>query len=139
MPTPEQKIDQLRFAIAAKRAEAQEKHDKATSAELRAITEDVKDLSKQLSAAITEGAEPCEGCGELPLGMVQQIAVKNEALDYFEIGCSKVCRHKRAQGFSRAQAVQKWNDAKYLPPTNREDALTNNVTELDAQGTKLSS
>ncbi len=112
-------INELRAAIAAKRAEYQAKVDTATMRQLRAITEEVKSLSDSLNAAIVEGAEPCESCELLPMGLVQQVDVKGEPQDYFEIGCSGPCQHKRAQGFTREQAVQKWNDEKYLKPKAR--------------------
>lgn len=121
MPTPEQTIDQLRSAIAAKRAEYHDKHDKVPAPELRAITEEVKRLSNALNARLIAGAEPCEGCKQPPVGLVQQIEVKGEALDYYEIGCSTLCRDKRAQGFTREQAVKKWNDEHYLKPKDRGD------------------
>lgn len=112
-------INELRAGIAAKRAEYQAKSDTAPAPELRAITEEVKRLSNLLNAAITEGAEPCEDCAQPPLGLVQQIDVKGEALDYYEVGCAAACSDKRAQGFTREQAVQKWNDEQYLKPKDR--------------------
>lgn len=114
-------IDELRAGIAAKRAEYQAKHDTAPAPALRAITEEVKRLSNELNAQLITGAEPCEDCEQPPMGLVQQIDVKGEAIDYFEIGCSK-CPDHRAQGFSQAQAVKKWNDERYLPKKDREDS-----------------
>lgn len=113
-------MQELRDAIKAKREEYHAKHDILPARELRAITEEVKRLSNELNAQIIEGAEPCEDCNELPMGLVQQIDVKGEAQDYFEIGCVK-CPNHRAQGFTQKQAVQKWNDERYLKPKSRED------------------
>lgn len=112
-------IQELRAGIAAKRAEYQAKVDTATMRQLRAITEEVKALSNELNDQITEGAEPCEGCEQLPIGLVQQIDVKGEAIDYFEVGCAGACMNKRAQGFTPEQAVQKWNAEQYLKPKDR--------------------
>jgi hypothetical protein len=108
----------------ALRLEAHEKHDKATGAELRDITVRVKGIGDRISALITAGAEPCEGfpgkpCGALPLGLVQEVAVNNEPHPYFEVGCLH-CRGKRAQGFTPEEAVEKWNDERYLKPKNRD-------------------
>lgn len=112
-------IKELRAGIAAKRAEYQAKVDTATMRQLRAITEEVKSLSDDLNALLIAGAEPCEGCEQLPIGLVQQIDVKGEPVDYFEVGCAGACMNKRAQGFTRDQAVEKWNAEQYLKPKDR--------------------
>ncbi len=113
------KTDELRAAIKAKREEYQAKFDKVPGAELRAITEDASRLSAELTAEITKGAEPCEGCQNHPHGMVQEVAIKNRPVSYFEIGCL-VCPDKRAQGFTEAQAVDAWNAENYIAPKKRD-------------------
>jgi hypothetical protein len=106
-------INELRTAIKSKREEYQAKADTARPAELRAITEAVKALGDKLTAAITEGAEPCEGCGAHPHGLVQEVAVKGQPVPYYEVGCL-ACSGKRAQGFTPGQAVEAWNAETYL-------------------------
>lgn len=111
-------IKELQAAIKAKRAQYQAKVDTAKPAELRAITEEVRKLNDELAAQITVGAEPCEGCEGHPHGMVQEVAVKNKPMAYFEIGCL-VCANKRAQGFTPEEAVAAWNAENYLEPKAR--------------------
>lgn len=124
-PSIEAQVNTLHAAIKAKRQEYQAKFDKVPSAELRAITEEVKRLGDKLTGLITFGAEPCEGytppkgahveCGRHPLGLVQEVAIKGQPVPYFEVGCLS-CPDKRAQGFTVAQAVEAWNAERYLPP-----------------------
>jgi hypothetical protein len=107
-------LTELRAQLKAKREEHQAKYDTAPRAELWQLHREVKRLGDAINALITAGAKPCEDCGAVPLGMVQEISIKNEVHEYFEIGCS-ACQNHRAQGFTIEQAVQKWNDEKYLP------------------------
>jgi hypothetical protein len=111
-------IKKLQDSIKFLRKEAQSKHDTATQPELRAITLKIKALGAELDAAICSGAEPCETCGGSPSSLVQQVALKGELVDYYEVGCI-VCPDHRAQGFAPGQAVEKWNEMRYLPAKAR--------------------
>lgn len=74
---------------------------------------EIKALQQELIEAITEGALPCEDCGNPPIGLTQQGAISNMVFTYYEIGCS-VCKDKRAQAQTREDAVSNWNNNNYI-------------------------
>lgn len=81
------------------------------------------ELSKEKQAEqarIIEGAEPCEDCGNLPHGIVQQRGVPGFGIiDTYEIGCL-TDRDHRAVAVKREDAVKKWNAREFLPPKSAE-------------------
>lgn len=94
-------MNDIKGRLEAARARSRE----STSAE---NTAEVKRLQRELSAAITEGAEPCPKCDAQPHGMEQPTA---KGCDY-EIGCLS-CRDTRARASSRRAAVILWNAGEY--------------------------
>mgnify|MGYP001190334713 CR=1 FL=1 len=74
---------------------------------------EIKALQQELIKIITDGALPCEDCGNVPVGIAQQGAINNMIFTYYEIGCS-VCNGKRAQAQSREDAVNNWNNNIYI-------------------------
>lgn len=119
MASKESKVAELFADLKAKRAEHQAKYDTASRKELHDIHLEVKALGDAISAAITDGSEPCETCKGKPLGLIQEVAIKAAAVPYFEVGCP-VCPDHRAQGFTIDQAVEKWNAETYLAPKAKE-------------------
>ena len=79
------------------------------------LDEEIKALRAELVAAITEGAEPCPDCGNLPHGMIQNAVLNKQVIALYEVGCL-TCRDHRAQGLTREVAVTHWNNGEYLPP-----------------------
>lgn len=73
-------------------------------------SEAVQSARAALSAAIAEGAKPCE-CGNAPAGIRQPAAVKHRVFHMFEIGCL-LCSGKRVVAPSREAAVAAWNAAR---------------------------
>lgn len=115
MATQIQRIATVRRQLDELRLEKHSKADTLTSAQEREYSEKARGLMNELSGIISEGAEPCEHCGQAPHGMVQEVAVKNIPRPYFEVGCLG-CKDHRAQGFTPEQAVADWNAENYLPP-----------------------
>ena len=74
---------------------------------------EIKALQQELIKTITDGAFPCEDCGNAPIGIAQQGAISNMIFTYYEIGCS-VCKGKRAQAQNREDAVSNWNKNIYI-------------------------
>lgn len=116
-----QTINSLREQIAALRAEYQEKAETATVPELRAIDVEVRALGAKLVDAVTVGANPCPSCGGAPHGMPQDFTVGKQVFHGFEIGCTRdECRDHHALGFTRDNAVERWNagptEDGWIPP-----------------------
>jgi hypothetical protein len=75
---------------------------------------EMKTLRAELASYITDGAEACPDCGNLPHGIRQQAGVNRLVITYYEVGCL-TCKDHRAQGQTREEAVENWNEGKYLP------------------------
>jgi hypothetical protein len=75
----------------------------------------IKALREELAGVITEGANPCPNCGNMPHGIKQNAAVKNMPISIYEIGCL-VCRDRRSQSVTREGAVENWNNEIYIAP-----------------------
>jgi hypothetical protein len=108
-------IKEIKSDIETARAEYQSKANSLPVAELRPLTQKVKELQSELAATISDGAEACNACENHPHGMEQQVAIKGQAMPIYEVGCL-VCPDRRAQGFTPEGAVKAWNDEKFLPP-----------------------
>ena len=78
----------------------------------RPLSKKVHDLQVALSAAITEGARPCRGCGEQPLGIEQPKDIgprgKPNIISIYEIGCATRC-DARVTDPDRVKSVATWN------------------------------
>lgn len=90
-----------------------------TMKEEREASAELKKLRAEASALVTEGANPCPRCGEMPHGMLQYRGEGKEVLTEYEIGCL-VCKpfeHKDGtwrsaetrRNPSPTQAVLLWN------------------------------
>lgn len=106
------KILELENAVAAIRADKHARHESLTTKEESEITEKIKSMQAEKVKLITEGAKLCS-CETSPHGMIQYTALKGKPKAYFEIGCL-ACNGKRAQGFSREEAVSNWNSETYI-------------------------
>lgn len=80
---------------------------KLTVSQMREQTKKMNDIRAQMVQTITEGAVPCPTCKNEPHGMMKRQST-DEHPALFEIGCLK-CRNTRARGWSREEAVAKWN------------------------------
>jgi len=112
MSDSETKVLELGKKIADLRAEKHANHEVMTNSLERAVTDQLKSLSKELVDTITSGSEPCS-CGATPHGMIQYAALKNRPIPYYEIGCLN-CKDKRAQGFSLSETVLNWNNKSFI-------------------------
>jgi hypothetical protein len=94
---------------------------------VRPFTDRIKDLQKELTAMLTEGAHPCPNCGYPPIGLrhVHVVVPTNRKTFTYEIGCpcgpvknaeGKAEKSLRSQGATVAEAVAEWNAGRYLPP-----------------------
>jgi len=100
--------------FAAAKAVYHESAQTATGLELATMSADIKALTIELSAYLTEGAEPCPVCGEKPHGIHQPA--------YYEVGCLIGCQFevdgksylRRAKGGTREEAVENWNNQEYF-------------------------
>lgn len=90
-----------------------------TVPDVQAASDKVKQLQQALSDCITEGAQPCPGCGARPHGMLQHNHLRG---DEWEIGCLTCKARKyieldrstreprvRVGGLPR-HAVETWNE-----------------------------
>jgi hypothetical protein len=100
--------------IEATRAEYQAIAGSKPETEARPLLVKVKDLQAELSSVLSVGAEDCEVCGNAPLGMRQYGSLNGRAVMFYEVGCL-VCKDRRAQGFTREEAVKNWNAESFLP------------------------
>lgn len=73
----------------------------------------VVQLRQELIEAYTEGATPCEDCGNMPIGIKQPVAAGSVVLSYYEIGCV-VCRDHKAKAQTREEAVDNWNNGIFV-------------------------
>ena len=108
-------IKEIKDELDAARADYQSKANSLPAAELRPLTEKVKELQSELAAWISDGALACNVCENHPHGMEQRVAIKGQAMTTYEVGCL-VCPDRRAQGFTPEIAVEAWNAEKFLPP-----------------------
>src|SRR5688572_10977078 len=76
-------LDAAKAAYLETKREASTIEEKVASAHAA-----VKKLQAELSAAITEGAQPCPDCGAAPHGMIQPRGI--DGIE-FEVGCTN-CR-----------------------------------------------
>lgn len=67
----------------------------------------VRALREELVLALTEGANACPDCEEAPHGLRQPMGV-------YEVGCASGCRDHRAFGRTVAEAVENFNDGKFI-------------------------
>lgn len=98
--------------IAAAQAEHHEGADTLPAPAIRAIAERIKAARAELSASITDGANPCPECKNPPHGMVKTPArLERGAMlpPLYEIGCL-ACPSSAARAYGREAAVKAWND-----------------------------
>jgi hypothetical protein len=92
---------ELNTAIQALRKLRDELLDKgAATVEINNLAAQIKGKMKELSDYLSNGAEPCPICGELPIGMQVKPGV-------YEVG--PIGSQLRARGSSPEEAVEKWN------------------------------
>jgi hypothetical protein len=113
-------IKEIKDEIEAARADYQSKANSLPAAELRPLTQKVKELQSELASTLSDGAETCKICENHPHGMEQQVTIKGQAMSIYEVGCL-VCPDRRAQGFTPELAVQNWNEEKFLPPKEKAE------------------
>lgn len=77
------------------------------------MAEGIKALQAELSAYITQGAEACPVCGNLPHGIRQDATLRREKITLYEVGCLTDA-NRRAQGMSRSEAVERWNNGQFI-------------------------
>lgn len=85
---------------------------------VRAASERVRALQRELSAHLSAGATPCPDCGAVPIGMQKQPGV-------YEVGCQGRCTENRpglnggnrARGGTSALAVANWNARQWIEAT----------------------
>jgi hypothetical protein len=71
-------------------------------------TADVKALHSALGAALSDGADPCPGCGRAPHGIEQKRGEGRNILTEYEIGCL-ACQGFRVRTKTQRGAVLLWN------------------------------
>lgn len=86
-------------------------------ADQRAASGAVKELQRELSEAITDGADPCPLCGQRPHGIEHQVARGRRVGVEYEIGClgcvvdpSDPERVSVRGGLLPRHAVEAWNE-----------------------------
>jgi len=75
----------------------------------------IKALRGELQAVLTEGAQPCPNCGNMPHGIRQSAVANKLPIFIYEVGCL-VCANRRAQALTREGAVENWNNEIYIVP-----------------------
>lgn len=113
----EKQIRDLQAAVEARLTHARAIDMTATRAEIAEATAQVEEARAVLAAALVEGAEPCPNCGATPHGLIHDVSVRRTVMPMIEVGCTN-CRDYRAQGFTQAQAVERWNDGEYIAPSD---------------------
>lgn len=74
-------------------------------------------FNQDLVDHLTEDANPCPSCGGKPHGMIHQRVVNTtppRPVEMIEVGCTR-CKDHRADGFSRDEAVSRWNTGDWKP------------------------
>jgi len=79
-----------------------------TAAKAKSYGDGLKSLRAEISDLISEGAEPCPACKNKPHGMLKTPATDKAPAKY-EVGCLNCPGGRRAQGWSRSEAVAAWN------------------------------
>jgi hypothetical protein len=97
-------------ALKAAQAEYHKKADSLTPPEIQKESEKFAKLQKDIADTITEGANKCPDCGNLPHGIFH-----DGTPNPFEIGCI-VDRDHRVREALPEDAVEQWNKGNYLPP-----------------------
>jgi hypothetical protein len=101
-----EKID----AINKARTEYQEGRESMTVGDAGKAAAKIKEMVKEVSDTLTEGANPCPDCGNPPIGIFHDGTPKP-----FEVGCL-VDRNHRVRESLPEDAVDRWNKADYDPP-----------------------
>lgn len=110
-------IKELQAEVEARLTHARAIDMIATRSEINEASFEVELAKEALASALTEGADPCPTCGEKPHGMLHEVSLRKQKMDCVEIGCTG-CQDHRAQGFTREQAVERWNTGEYIPPSD---------------------
>lgn len=99
--------------LAAARADYEKGVQTLPAPKVQALAAQVKDLKQELNDWIIEGAKPCADCGNLPIGLIQSANTGKMVFEYYEVGCAN-CRDHRAQAQTREEAVDAWNQGKFI-------------------------
>lgn len=107
-------LGEVQTAYVAMRAD-----EAVPEAQWRPLSTEINVLKKELSDAISEGAEPCEHCERMPVGLRHvhcslRNGVRTDSY-VWEVGCT-TCKDHRSVGPGREDAVAAWNASTYLPP-----------------------
>jgi hypothetical protein len=79
----------------------------------------IKELRKELSTLLSEGAEPCPECKIAPHGMIKRNPTSEDPDPLFEVGCLGCFR--RARGAAIVTAVERWNKGLYVPARQKPE------------------
>lgn len=109
-------IKELVADVEAKLTHARAIDMTANRSEIAEASDAVEAAKKALADALVVGAKPCPTCAELPHGMLHEVSVRKQTMAVIEIGCTG-CRDHRAQGFTPAHAVARWNAGEFIPPS----------------------
>lgn len=100
------KIKEIQADLAAAKADWNENSGEMSANAARLASENIKQLTAELGAAIAEGAKSCPECGAAAHGV--------KVAGGYEIGC--LSPHNpplRARGETREDAVDAWNTGGY--------------------------
>jgi hypothetical protein len=122
----EDQVQALTDKINALRKEAQdgEKNGTLTTKRSRELNDAIVKLQAERSAGIAHGCPPCPSCGTPPVGMVQNMALNNQPVEGFEIGCPHCVDHRAAsidlgstrKAWERGPVARGWRP----PPSGRK-------------------
>jgi len=123
------KIREKLKALKAAQAEYHEKANKLTPPQIQDERVKFEKLQKDIADTITDGANECPDCGNLPHGIFH-----DGTPNAFEVGCIH-CRDHRVREALPEDAVDKWNAGEYLPPREPGTVIG---THKDATGKVIS-
>jgi hypothetical protein len=104
-------------ALKAAKAEYHEKADTLTPPQIAEESAKFKAMHAEINTLLTEGAKDCPDCGGKPFALFH-----DGAPNPFEIGCL-ACRDHRVRASLPEDAVEDWNNDKYLPPREPGTAI----------------
>lgn len=100
------RIKEIQADLAAAKADWNENSGEMPANAARLASENIKQLTTELGAAIAEGARPCPECGAGAHGV--------KVAGGYEIGCLSTHNPPlRARGETREDAVDAWNAGDY--------------------------
>lgn len=106
-------IDEIVSCIASAKAEYLIANEELPSSKVIPFSNKVKELQKELSDTISNGANVCPVCGNKPIGMIFRTQnVGGVTVNLYEVGCLN-CVGISSRGASPEETVQKWNRSQY--------------------------